>query len=91
MKVRVYATLRQSVGAKEVEVGGGAGDTVRDVLTRLLLAHPGLEERILDRDSHVRPAVSVFVRGRNIKLLDGLETVLEEGDDLALFPPVAGG
>ena len=91
MKVRVYATMRQIVGAKEVEVGGGAGDTVQDVLHRLLAAHPDLEERILDSEGHLQPAVSVFVRGRSIKFLGGLDTVLEEGDHLALFPPVAGG
>jgi molybdopterin synthase sulfur carrier subunit len=91
MKVRVYATLRQIVGAKEVEIGGGAGETVRDALHRLVAAYPGLEERILDDEGHLRRAVNVFIRGRSIRFKEGLDTVLKEGDDLALFPPVAGG
>ncbi|MFQ6057274.1 MAG: ubiquitin-like small modifier protein 1 [Anaerolineae bacterium] len=91
MKVRVYATLRQIVGMKEVEVEGEAGDTVRDVLHRLIAAHPGLEGHILDDEGHLRRTVNVFVQGRSIKFREGLDTVLQESDELSIFPPVAGG
>jgi molybdopterin synthase sulfur carrier subunit len=91
MKVRFYATMRQLAGAKEAEIEGGAGDTVRDVLHSVQETLPDLDGVILDGEGHLRPAVNVFVRGRSIKFLAGLDTVLKEGDRLALFPPVAGG
>jgi molybdopterin synthase sulfur carrier subunit len=91
IKVRVFGTLRQVVGTREIEVEGGAGDTVGEVLQRLLAACPGLEARVLDDQGHLRPAVNVFVRGRSITFRDGLDTALQEGEDIALFPPVAGG
>ena len=91
MRVRVYGTLRQLVGTWDVHVEGAAGDTVREVVHRLVAAFPGLEERVLDDQGRLRPAVNIFVRGRSIRFIDGLDTVLQEGEDLALFPPVAGG
>jgi len=33
----------------------------------------------------------LYNQPRNIRLEEGLDTVLEEGDYLAIFPPVAGG
>lgn len=91
MKVRLYGTLRYAAATRDVQVEGAAGDTVREVLHRVMAACPVLEARVLDDQGQLRPAVNVFVRGRSIRFGDGLDTVLQEGDDLALFPPVAGG
>ena len=91
MKVRIFATLRSLVGAKELEVDVQAGDTVRHVLEKLTTEYPALAEYIWDSEGHLRRTLSIFIRGRSIRFKDGLDTVLEPGDDLALFPPVAGG
>jgi molybdopterin synthase sulfur carrier subunit len=91
INVRLYGTLRHMVGTRDVAVEGAPGDTVREVLSRLVVAIPDLEARILDDQGALRPAVNVFISGRSITYRDGLDTVLGEGEDLALFPPVAGG
>ena len=91
MRVRFYGTLRHIVGAREVETDGMAGDTVRHVLQGLLAQYPGLKKGFLDDKGNLRLQVNLFVRGRNISFLDGLDTTFQEKDDLAIFPPVAGG
>ena len=91
MKVKIFATLRQIVGAKEIEVGLEVGDTVGSVVARLVTDYPALGEHILDKDGNLEAYINVFVNGRSIRLLDGLNTSLNEGDVLAIFPPVAGG
>lgn len=91
MRVRIFATLRPLVGAKEVNVDVAAGDTVRDVLEKLKAAYPALGERILDADGGLQSSIIVLVNGRSARLSDGLDRAVQECDQLALFPAVGGG
>ena len=91
MKVRLFATLRQVAGAKEVEVDLEGDEPVRHALERLVEIHPNLKDRVFDEKGGLQRSVIILLRGRNIRLEKGLDTVLGEGDYLALFPPVGGG
>jgi len=91
MKVRIFATLRQLVGAKEIEVGLEGADTVGSVVARLVADYPALGEHILDDEGNLEAYINVFVNRRSVRFLDGLNTNLNEDDVLAIFPPVAGG
>ncbi len=91
MKVRIFATLRSLVGAKEIEVDVEAGDTVWNMLEKLTAEYPALGERVLDDDGNLQSSITVLVNGRSIKFLGGLNSTIQEGDALALFPPVGGG
>ncbi len=89
MRVRIYSTLRPFVGAEEVEVE--ASGTVRDVLEEMADDYPTLRKRVLDDGGNLHSSIIVLVNGRNIRFLDGPNTGIQEGDELALFPPVGGG
>ena len=79
------------MGANEAKVDVAAGDTVRDVLEKLTAAYPALGERILDADGGLQSSILVLVNGRSAKFLDGLDSPIQESDQLALFPTVGGG
>ncbi len=91
MEVRFYATLRDVVGSRSVEVELGPGATVRELLTRLFERFPNLEPRLLDEAGELRRSVNVFVNGRSVPHLEGLDTQLQPNDEVSIFPPVAGG
>ena len=91
MRVRVFGTLRRVVGAKEVEVGLDPGDTVRDVLTKIIAEYPAMGEKLLDDDGRLQGSVHVLINGRSIRYLEGLDSITQEGDLFALFPAVGGG
>lgn len=65
--------------------------TVGEALTALDAQFPGIRERICDADGRLRRFVSVFVNGRDVRSLQGLETPLREGDEVGIIPAMAGG
>ncbi len=90
--VRLYATLRQRAdGERAVDVPWSPRDRVGGVLRELLRLKPGLEGYILDEAGQVLPYVNVFLDGRDIRYLDGLDTLLDGETEVSIFPPVAGG
>jgi len=90
MLVRVFANLRQICGGVGVEVNP-VGQRVIDVLERMVEMFPDLQDEIFTPEKELLPFVHVFINGRNIIHLDGLQTIVKETDQFALFPPVAGG
>lgn len=90
MLVRVFANLRDICGGVGVEVQP-EGYRVIDVLDKMVEMFPDLKDEIFNDHKELLPFVHVFINGRNIIHLDGLETVVSEKDQFALFPPVAGG
>lgn len=92
MKIRLFATLRPLAGGRHVEVEARVGETVGAVLHRLVDLYPRLEGEVLTPDRQALMAhVQVFLQGRSVRDLQGLETVLTQAEDMAVFPPVAGG
>ncbi|MFW5903728.1 MAG: ubiquitin-like small modifier protein 1 [Halolamina sp.] len=91
MEWKLFADLAERAGGKRIEVDADPGDTVGDALEALFEDHPGLRERVMDGDE-VRDHINVMRNGANVFVReDGLDTELEAGDELALFPPVSGG
>ena len=90
MLVRVFADLRQICGGVGVQVNA-EGQRFIDVLDKMVEMFPDLKDEIFTAEKQLLPFVHVFINGRNIIHLDGLETTVKETDQFALFPPVAGG
>jgi molybdopterin synthase sulfur carrier subunit len=91
LELRFFATFREAVGTKTVERAFADGATVRDVLSTLEADYADLDEQLLDEEGELRPNLSILRNGREVLHMDGADTVLEDGDTLSVFPPVAGG
>ncbi len=76
------------IGRFEVELEVPEGTTVRD-LVRIIdeRVKPGFASMVLE-DGRVKWPVEIAVNGRRIDFLDGLDTVLRDGDRV-LFSPRA--
>lgn len=88
--IRIPTPLRSFTGgADELEAEGA---TVGDLLEVAGAAHPGLLERVLDKEkAKVRPFVNLFLGAKNVKSLEGLGSPVKDGDVLSIVPAVAGG
>lgn len=79
VKLLFFATLKDIVGAKQLQVDVPAGTTVGELLTHLETRYP----RMKDYRRVVLTAV-------NEEYTDH-EAPIAEGDEVAIFPPVSGG
>ena len=61
-----------------------------EVLDGLYERFEGLRDRIAE-DGDLRRFVNVYVGGEDIRFLDGLDTSVEDGDEVTILPAVAGG
>ena len=67
------------------------GSTVGEVLDALYGQHGELRERIAGEDGELRRFVNVYVKGEDIRFLEGLATPVTDGDEVTILPAVAGG
>lgn len=88
--VKSFATLREIMDA-QIQVDLPRGATVHLLLAELTTRYSGLDAMIFTSPGTLRNLVNILKNGRNIHFLDGLDTLLADGDLIALFPPVAGG
>ena len=87
--VKLPTQLRDAAGgATQAE---GAGGTVGEVLESVYEAHGELRSRIAGDDGELRRFVNVYLKGEDIRFLDGLATPVADGDEVTILPAVAGG
>jgi len=90
LELRFFATFREAAGGKTVNREFDDGATTGDVLRELEAEYEGMDGRLIV-DGDLAPQINVLKNGREVLHLEGLDTPLEDGDRLSVFPPVAGG
>jgi molybdopterin synthase sulfur carrier subunit len=86
--VKIPTQLRAATGGEsEVEVSGG---DVGEVLDAVFETYGELRERIT-QDGDLRRFVNVYVSGEDIRFQQGLDTQINDGDEVTILPAVAGG
>lgn len=93
--MRFFTSLRELIGKKEetLRFPDSEAVTVNTVLKRLAKRY-GKEfvEYVYDRKTgEVKSFLQFLINGRSASALNGLDTKLEDGDVLAIIPPVGGG
>ena len=87
--VKIPPVLRpRTNGEAEVAASGG---TVGEVLTALAERHPDTREQLFAADGELNRYVNVYLNDEDVRVLDGLETSVADGDIVVILPAMAGG
>jgi molybdopterin converting factor small subunit len=87
--VRIPPVLRPSVGGEKELSATGA--SVGEILRSLAASHPDTEAQLFSPDGDLNRYVNVYVNDEDVRVLEGLETAVGEGDTLVILPAMAGG
>jgi len=93
MTVQVYipTPFRRLTGNRtRVEIEAG-GRTVGEVLQRLTERYPGFNELLYDETRAIPAHINIYLNNREIHSLQGEETPVADGDEVAVIPAIAGG
>jgi sulfur-carrier protein len=88
---RTFAAFGEAIGKREMELSLPPGEKIGGLLESLCSAHPALRGHLFDTTGQIRPYIVILKNGRSVSSLQQLDTVIDEGDAIAVFPPVGGG
>jgi MoaE-MoaD fusion protein len=74
-----FATLKDIVGARQLQFEVPSGSTINDILTRLEASYPRFKD--------YRPVLLTAINEDYV----GKDARINDGDEVAIFPPVSGG
>ena len=87
--IKIPPVLRPSAGGeKEVRAEGG---DVGAVLHAFAEQHPDTRSQLFGTDGALNRYVNVYLNDEDVRVLDGLETPVGDGDVLNVLPAMAGG
>jgi len=89
MKVSVlfFAQLRELSGVREAEFSLVEGSRLSDLVNQVHQQYGSAFKKEMDNIAGLR----ILVNGREYELLGGMDAPLQEGDNVALLPPIGGG
>jgi molybdopterin synthase sulfur carrier subunit len=87
--VRLFGGMRDFAGTSTVNISLDPRAVVSELLAELYRRYPALQKRL--KPGLTKGYINLVVNGRNVRFLNGLDTLLSDGDRVAFLPPIGGG
>ncbi|HVP94960.1 MAG TPA: ubiquitin-like small modifier protein 1 [Methanoregulaceae archaeon] len=88
--IRFFAVFGELLG-KSMTIKIGEGTSVFRAINTIAKKNEKGYAAIFDESEQLREFVIIMRNGRRLSHTDAMSTLLTEGDEIAVFPPVAGG
>jgi molybdopterin synthase sulfur carrier subunit len=90
VRIKAFARFREIIGSENtLELHNGT--SVLGALKSLSAGSKDFRDACFDKEGNVASHVVLMINGKRISGSDRDAVELHEGDELAVFPPVAGG
>ena len=90
--VKFIGPLRHVSGTSELALDFHHEVTIRELMLEITKELPVLTQSLIDQQlKDPRPNVLMIVNGKEISVLNGLETSLQDEDEVVLVPVLHGG
>ena len=85
----IPSVLNSGGGKKKTEI---LSNSLQDAFTKISeIMGDDFKRRVLEADNTPRSLINIYINGKNAKFSDGMNTVLNDGDEVYILPAVAGG
>lgn len=85
----IPSVLNQGGGEKKIDI---SADSLTDAFLKISqIMGDDFKRRVLESDGTPRSLINIYINGKNAKFSDGMDTVLNNGDEVYILPAVAGG
>ncbi len=90
--VKLIGALRHISGKNQLCISHQQATTLMDLITTIAKETPELKPNLISQQSDEPKANAlILVNGKEISVLNGLETKLNDGDEIVFVPVVHGG
>lgn len=87
--VLTFSRITQIIGEKKFTI---EAENIEGLLSKLVTIYGiSLKQELFDRKGNFKSIYRILVNGRNINLLNGFQTTLNEEDRVVIMPAIAGG
>ena len=90
VKVRFFARFRELLGT-DILAEAGSGTVLATLVRNIAEKNKEGYAAIFDGHGDFREFVIVMRNGKRVETGDAGKTIIADGDEIAVFPPVAGG
>ena len=85
----IPSVLNQGGGERKTEI---SSDSLTDAFAKISeIMGDDFKRRVLESDGTPRSLINIYINGKNAKFSSGMETILNNGDEVYILPAVAGG
>ena len=85
----IPSVLNQGSGEKKTDI---STDSLTDAFAKISeIMGDDFKRRVLESDGTPRSLINIYINGKNAKFSDGMNTILNDGDEVYILPAVAGG
>jgi molybdopterin synthase sulfur carrier subunit len=90
--LKFLGALRHACGKDTLTLDCPQKISILDLVNTVTVQAPALRRSLLDEQlSEPKPNALILVNGKEISILDGLDTQLGDGDEVVFVPVVHGG